>query len=127
MDYQLRQHLISKLCCKNALFVSIMHRQKLSFFSENCLKPDELWGKLRVSSRLSHRQTTMVLKRVFPVMKLLEPSIIIIFISLTYEGSHREVYEDFQPSDYIFIFLRWGQELFRPQVLCTSKLTLPNC
>ena len=36
------------------------------------------------------------------------------FILLTHEGSHREVYRDFQPS--YDIFRRWCQGFFRPQV-----------
>ena len=36
------------------------------------------------------------------------------FILLTHEGSHREVYQEFQPS--YDIFRRWCQGLFRTQV-----------
>ena len=36
------------------------------------------------------------------------------------EGSHREVYQEFQLS--YDIFRRWCQELFRPQVPCTPSL-----
>ena len=45
------------------------------------------------------------------------------FLLLTHEGSHREVYQEFQPS-YDF-FRRWCQGLFRPRVLCTPSLHCP--
>ena len=38
----------------------------------------------------------------------------------THEGSHREVYQELQPS--YDIFRRWCQGLFRPQVPCTPSL-----
>ena len=44
-------------------------------------------------------------------------------ILLTHEGSHREVYQEFQPS--YDIFHRWCQGLFRPQVPCTPSLHCP--
>ena len=45
------------------------------------------------------------------------------FILLTHEGSHREVYQEFQPSFDIF---RWGcQRWFRPQVPCNPHLHCP--
>ena len=44
------------------------------------------------------------------------------FILLTHEGSHREVYQEFQPS--YDIFHRWCQGMFRPQVPCTPS---PHC
>ena len=47
------------------------------------------------------------------------------FTLLTHEGSHREVYQELQPS--YDIFRRWCQALFRPQVLCIPQPTLPNC
>ena len=40
---------------------------------------------------------------------------------MTHEGSHREVYREFQPS--YDIFRRWCQRLFRPQVPCTPAYT----
>ena len=46
------------------------------------------------------------------------------FILLIHEGSHREVYREFQPS--YDIFCRWCQGLFRPQVPCTPRLHCPN-
>ena len=45
------------------------------------------------------------------------------FILLIHEGSHREVYQEFQPS--YDIFCRWCQGLFRPQVPCTPSLHCP--
>ena len=45
------------------------------------------------------------------------------FILLTHEGSHREVYQEFQPS--YDIFPSWCQGLFRPQVPCTPSLHCP--
>ena len=45
------------------------------------------------------------------------------FILLIHEGSHREVYQELQPS--YDIFRRWRQGLFRPQVLCTPILHCP--
>ena len=45
------------------------------------------------------------------------------FILPIHEGSHREVYQEFQPS--YDIFHRWCQGLFRPQVLCTLSLHCP--
>ena len=47
-----------------------------------------------------------------------------IFILLTHKGSHREVYQEFQPS-YDIIF-RWCQGLFRSQVPCTPSLHCPT-
>ena len=43
------------------------------------------------------------------------------FILLTHEGSHREVYEEFQPT--FDMSHRLCQRLFRPQVLCTPTYT----
>ena len=43
---------------------------------------------------------------------------------LTHEGSHREVYQDFQPG--YDIFRRWCQGLIRPQVPCTPSLHCLN-
>ena len=45
------------------------------------------------------------------------------FILLIHEGSHREVYQEFQPS--YDIIRRWCQGLFRPQVPCTASLHSP--
>ena len=45
------------------------------------------------------------------------------FILLIHEGSHREVYQEFQSS--YDIFCRWRQGLFRPQVPCTPSLHYP--
>ena len=45
------------------------------------------------------------------------------FILLIHEGSHREVYQEFQPS--YDIFHRCRQGLFRPQVPCTPCLHCP--
>ena len=45
------------------------------------------------------------------------------FILLIHEGSHREVYQEFQPS--YDIFRRWCQGLLRPQVPCTPSLHCP--
>ena len=45
------------------------------------------------------------------------------FLLLTHEGSHREVYREFQPS--YDIFRRWCQGLIRPQVPCTPSLHCP--
>ena len=42
------------------------------------------------------------------------------FILLTHEGSHREIYQEFQPS--YDIFCRWCHGLSRPQVPCTPSL-----
>ena len=42
------------------------------------------------------------------------------FILLIHEGSHREVYREFQPS--YGIFSRWCQGLIRPQVPCTAPV-----
>ena len=47
----------------------------------------------------------------------------IFYILLTHEGSHREVYQELQPS--YEIFLRWCQGLFRRQVLCIPSLHCP--
>ena len=43
------------------------------------------------------------------------------FILLTHEGSHREIYQEFQPC--YDIFCRWCQRLFRPRVPCTPAYT----
>ena len=51
----------------------------------------------------------------------LEQTHLFSFILLIHEGSHREVYEEFQPS--YDIFCRWCQGLFRPQVPCTPAYT----
>ena len=45
------------------------------------------------------------------------------FILLIHEGSHREVYKEFQPSYDIFLW--WCQGLFRPQVPCSPSLNCP--
>ena len=50
-------------------------------------------------------------------------SAIFCFFLLTHEGSHSEVYQEFQPN--YDIFRRWCQRLFRPQVPCTSSLHGP--
>ena len=44
-------------------------------------------------------------------------------ILLIYKGSHREIYQEFQPS--YDIIRRWCQGLIRPQVLCTPNLHCP--
>ena len=46
-------------------------------------------------------------------------SILVLFHTSTHEGSHREVYQEFQPS--YDIVRRWCQRLFRPQVPCTPR------
>ena len=46
-----------------------------------------------------------------------------VIILLTHEGSHREVYQDFQPS--YDIFRRCCKGLFRPQIPCTPNLHCP--
>ena len=45
------------------------------------------------------------------------------FILLTHEGSHREVYQEFQPN--YDILYRWWQGLIRPKVPCTPRLHFP--
>ena len=50
------------------------------------------------------------------------------FILLIHEGSHMEVYQEFQPS--YDVFRRWCQGLFRAQIPCTpslhSKIFMPD-
>ena len=56
-------------------------------------------------------------------LKLLDKFIFFFFHPADPRGSHREVYQEFQPS--YDIFRRWCQGLFRPQVPCTPSLHCP--
>ena len=74
------------------------------------------------------RQEQIFVHNLWPV-KVLEELIksskasLFSYILLIHEGSHKEVYQGFQPS--YDIFLRWSQGLFRPQVPCTPSLRCP--
>ena len=55
-------------------------------------------------------------------LNFLNSAILFPSIQQFHEGSHNEVYQEFQLS--YDIFCRWCQGLFRPQVLCTPS---PHC
>ena len=59
----------------------------------------------------------------FPIPNHICNIFFVCFILLTHEGSHRKVYQEFQPC--YDIFCRWCQGLFRLQVPCIPSLNCP--
>ena len=67
--------------------------------------------------RIKIKRDEVLDDRVYTVETRIKVSIFC-FILLTHEGSHRAVYQEFQPS--YDIFHRGCQVLFKPQVPCTT-------
>ena len=58
-----------------------------------------------------------------PCSKYEELKVLLLLGFFFHQGSHREVYQEFQPS--YGVFRKWCQGLFRPQVSCTPSLHCP--